>query len=228
MKLSRTLPLVILAILLTGCQSKVTTTLDISNVESPSTHVELAIEGDARKAILDDPELDQRLLAFVASESGSNANRSDTGEKLVYSSDVSGSRTLGTLTGVGATTSRAEDDSMSTTVTLVDPVDLRAAIVDATSGEADSGAMSIAWQEAIQLRLKLRLPNNVVSVRGIDPEYVTAYDDTVEVVASLRSWPQGQMAVESKAGSNLLMYFGLASVLVSVIVFVRRRTRHTR
>lgn len=222
----RILATAISVLLVSGCQGQVGTRIEVLDDSTSKVHVVLELEGEARDAVLGEPELDQRLLAYMAEATAVPASRSDEDRKLTYSAEPASSQLLGKLTGVGAVESSERAGKTTTTVALVDPADLRAAVVNATAGEVDAMAMSIAWQESIFLRLELQMPGSVRSVTGIDPKYVRAVGNEVEIRAPLRSWPSGRLIVVAERSTNRLYFLVPTIALLLVVLTFGRRKRH--
>ena len=223
--MKKLIPILLALLALTGCDGEARTTVDVSGPGSASVAVSLSLVGEARAAVLNDSALDQRLLTFVAERSGGVTDRSDEDGVLDYSAVITKRELPGTLTGVSAIAAGGSDDALVSTIRLVEPTDLRAAIEAATAGQPDSGAMSLAWQKSMKLTLVVDLPGDVESVKGIDSSFLTVDGSRVTVSSSMETWPTGDLIVTSGPAGHIFFYAIGAVIILALLglLFLRRR-----
>ena len=220
----RALFLVACVLLLSGCDGRATTSVDVQGVGRADVTQTLTLTGEAAAAVLADPALDQRLLAFVAETTGGRVERREDEGSLSYRASTDVTRLKSGLGGVNALAVSADGSGLVSQVQLVRPTRLLDAIEKATAGAPDSKAMALAWKQSLTLELVMTFPGEIISVDAPGIAH-RSEGSTFTVLTPVADWSAGTATIRSAAGGGLpiVPVSAVLAVLLAVGLLLRRR-----
>lgn len=195
--LQRVLCLVALAAVASGCRAALLTEFDVS--AAPAVSAQVVIEFDQVAAAAFDDQLVSRLqdTVFVRTGYRPTIQRRDASLTLQVPVSYSQLAALAPLTGVADVRLELVDAALAILyLELVEPTELKAAVIEAVSSQPDAAALQAATLRYSQVGVRVRFPGEILQVvtPGVDvaPE---VKGDTVQVTQSLDRYAPGQLAV---------------------------------
>lgn len=220
----RVLALVGVALLLTGCQTTLTTTIRASGDKVNGSFTVL-LEDEAAKALLSDPSTDQQLLQLLTDRTGSTVVREESDRSVVYRSGLPTEKAFSTVNGVEVVSvERSRSDSV-VKVRLTRPADLLAALESSTTGEVDSAARFLVLQRTTRICAEVVFDGSVNEVTSTGPVEITRDGRSVIGCASLSDLQAGDATVDVTGDTTrnvLPVALGVIMVIVICVVSYRR------
>ena len=215
----------VLAGVLLGCQSEVTSQFTVTSDGVISETVSVVLEDEAAKSTLENIEVAKKAVAHQAGVAESAVKVTGDAERLELTVAIPNGVSA-PASGVIGVVAKVQGDEVWFHATLGDAEPLRAALLEAVSTEKDADALSEAMRRSVYVCVKVRMSGEIRVVS----EGVGANGDEAELCRVLEDWKSGEMEVralrDGENGSSLSRWYIACGAAVLIAVLLDRRRRH--
>jgi hypothetical protein len=190
---------VVLAVLVVGCRSSVTTGFEVGADPDPTVGVSVVVEFDQVAASAFGPELTGLLEETIVARTGQRPRVSGDGGTLRFEVPVTYAQLaeLAPLTGVADVRLELLGGDLGVLhIELVEPYELRAALEAAAATQPDAAALTATLLRFSEVGATVRFVGGVIQIRTPEIEVVPSVErDTVRVVQPLDRYISGPLTV---------------------------------
>lgn len=219
------------AVLLTGCSTKMMTTVDVHSATDASMSASVIFSAEAAQAIEEDLGLEKDIQELIAKKTGQEVRTDSDDSERVYSSDLPYAKLTNASLLLGVSSAGLEpvgEEAATLNVGLVTPTDLIAAIEAGNADEVDREALTETIMKTTTISVKVKFPGDITEVTG--PGTVSKDGNEATFTVPLDEFVPGTMSVSGSVvkplfSTPILVGAGGALVLAIVSIFIMRRRR---
>jgi hypothetical protein len=216
--------LIVAAILLTGCQTVVTTRVDVKD-DVVHGSFEVRLLDEAAKAVLADPASDQKLLATLTDRSGTLVDRKTTDNAVTYRSGLPADNSLVPISGVGISGVSSKGGQRLVELRYTLPNDLSEAIDAANEGMPDAAARKIVMQRTTLICATVSFAGSVDTVQSSGTLNIVRGDRDVTACTNLEALSEqdATLSVLGNPNRSLIVPAGIMSLAALALFALYRR-----
>lgn len=194
-------------LLLSSC----TTVIDV-NITDAKSKVIIKFTDEAKQAILENPESDQKILEILHKASGRPVSRNLSDEYITYTTDFKSNALPIELTSVSF--SKTEKYSI---IRFGNPTKLENALANALKNNPEKEVLTDTYKKNIVFNVSYQTKNRIVSVKDSQNKVYKHSKHGVIFNYSLANAQKGQVFIESKTDYSLLIFFIFILLLIFFI-----------
>jgi len=212
------------ALLLTGCQATLTTSVDADG-DKVTGSFSVVLENEAAEALQSDPATDQLLMQTIADRTGATVTRDADDERIIYRSGIPAEKSLTDISGVSIQAVERTGEDVKISFRLTEPKELLEALRNATAKEADAAARLLVIQRTTKVCAEASYAGAISSANGDQALDLVQDGNIARGCATLEVLSQGdlQFTVVGNPNRKLLPFLVGGAGILSALVLAYRR-----
>ncbi len=214
------------SVLLTACQSEVTSQFRVSADGVISETVTVVLHDEAAKSTLENIEVAKRAVAYQTGVAEGSVQVTGDAERLEFSVDIPEGVSV-PASGVLDVAAQVMGDEVWFRATLGGADALRAALLEAVSAEQDAEALSEAMRRSVEVCVKVQMSGEIRVVS----DGVMVNGANAELCRGLEDWTIGEMELHAersgRGDSSMTKWYlaGGAAIIAALLLDRWRRKR---